>query len=124
MGRVVLGARVIVISNASTDSTRKLLARGGLDTFVDTVVSAEDVKRWKPGSDPYAFAAANQDVDLGRMAIVTAHPWDVLGARRSGLATGWCNRAGATFPASFGKPDVTGKNLLEVVERLLSLRGN
>jgi len=122
MGRVVLDARVIVISNASADSTRKLLAKGGLDAFVDTVVSAEDVKQWKPGSDPYAFAAANQDVELNRMAIVTVHPWDVLGGRRSGLVTGWCNRDGATFPATFGKPDVTAKNLLDVVERILALR--
>lgn len=124
MGRVVMGARVVVISNASADSTKKLLAKGGLDAFVDSVVSAEDVKQWKPGSDPYAFAAATQDVSLERMAIVSAHPWDILGGRRSGLVTGWCNRAGATFPATFGQPDVTGKDLLAVVERLLALHGD
>ncbi len=123
MGRVVMNARVVVISNASADSTRKLLARGRLDAFVDSVVSAEDVGEWKPGSDPYAYAAATQDVPLDRMAVVSAHPWDVLGARNSGLVTGWCNRAKATFPAPFGRPDVTGVNLLEVVERLLVLRG-
>jgi len=123
MGRVVMNARVVVITNASTDSTRKLLARGGLDAFVDSVVSAEDVGEWKPGSDPYAYAAATQDVPLERMAVVSAHPWDVLGAHKSGLTTGWCNRTKATFPAPFGRPDVTGVNLLEVVERLLVLRG-
>jgi 2-haloacid dehalogenase len=123
MGRVVMNARVVVISNASTDSTRKLLARGRLDAFVDSVVSAEDVGEWKPGSDPYAYAAATQDVPLERMAVVSAHPWDVLGARNSGLITGWCNRYKATFPAPFGKPDVMGRNLLDVVEHLLVLRG-
>jgi len=124
MGRVVMAGRVVVISNAGADATRKLLARGGLDAFVDAVVSAEDVKQWKPGSDPYAFAAATQDVPLERMAMVTVHPWDVLGAHKSGLVTGWCNRSGDTFPAPFGAPDVTGKNLLDVVERLLVLRGD
>jgi len=123
MGRVVMAARVVVISNTSADVTRKLLARGGLDAFVDSVVSAEDTQQWKPGSDPYAYAAATQDISLDRMAIVSAHPWDILGGRKSGLLTGWCNRTGATFPAPFGKPTVTGKNLLEVVERLLVLRG-
>lgn len=123
MGRVVMSARVVVISNASADSTRKLLARGRLDAFVDSIVSAEDVQQWKPGSDPYAFAAANQDVPLARMAVVTAHPWDVLGGRRAGLVTGWCNRFGGVMPAPFGRPHVTGPNLLEVVERLLVLRG-
>lgn len=123
MGRVVMAARVVVISNASADSTRKLLARGRLDAFVDEIVSAEDVQEWKPASDPYAFAAAKQDVPLERMAIVSAHPWDIVGGRKAGLTTGWCNRTGRVFPAPFGTPDVTGKNLLDVVERLLVLRG-
>ena len=123
MGRTVMNARVVVVSNTSGDTTRKLLARGGLDAFVDSSVSAEDVKEWKPASDPYAFAAATQDVSLERMAMVSAHPWDILGARKSGLVTGWCNRAGATFPAPFGKPDVTGVNLVDVVEKLFALRG-
>ncbi|HEV2760172.1 MAG TPA: HAD family hydrolase, partial [Acidimicrobiales bacterium] len=115
--------RVVIISNASVESTRKLLARGRLDAFVDSVYSAEDVKEWKPGSDPYAFAADAQGVPLERMAMVSSHPWDVLGARNSGLVTGWCNRAGGAMPAPFGKAHVTGRNLLEVVERLLVLRG-
>jgi 2-haloacid dehalogenase len=123
MGRTVMNARVTVITNASTDSTRKLLARGGLNAFVDTIVSAEDVQEWKPGSDPYAYGAATQEVGLEQMAMVTAHPWDVLGARKAGLITGWCNRDGAPFPAPFGKADVTGVNLLEVVEKLIELRG-
>ena len=123
MGRVVMSARVVVISNASAESTQKLLARGRLDAFVDSVYSAEDVKEWKPGSDPYAFAADAQSVPLERMAMVTAHPWDVLGARKSGLVTGWCNRGGGAMSAPFGKAHVTGSNLLEVVERLLASRG-
>ena len=122
MGRTIMNARVIVITNASTDSTRKLLARGRLDAFVEAIVSAEDVNEWKPGSDPYAYAAAVQDVSLERMAVVTAHPWDVLGARKSGLIAGWCNRDGAAFPTTFGKPTVTGGDLVEVVEKLFALR--
>jgi len=123
MGRVVMNARVVAISNASVDATRKLLARGRLDAFVEEIISAEDVREWKPGSDPYALAAAKQDIPLERLAVVSAHPWDILGARNAGLVTGWCNRTGDRFPAPFGEPDVTGKNLLDVVERLLTLRG-
>ncbi|MDQ4069610.1 MAG: HAD hydrolase-like protein, partial [Actinomycetota bacterium] len=120
MGRTVMNARAVVISNASAATTRKLVARARLDAFVETIVTAEDVKEWKPASDPYAFAAAVQDVPLERMAVVSAHPWDVLGARNAGLVTGWCNRTGATFPATFGRPDITGTNLVEVVEALLA----
>ncbi len=123
MGRVVMNGRVVAISNASNDLTKKLLARGRLDTFVEEITTAEEAEEWKPGSDPYALAAAKQDVPLERMAIVSAHPWDILGGRKAGLTTGWCNRFGEKFPAPFGEPDITGKNLLDVVERLLTLRG-
>ncbi|MDQ6727797.1 MAG: haloacid dehalogenase type II [Actinomycetota bacterium] len=123
LGRAVLDARVVVITNSSTESTRKLLARGGLDAFVETIVSAEDVKRWKPASDPYAYAAATLDVPLARLGLVSVHPWDVMGARRSGLVTGWCNRRKATFPHTFGAADVTGATLLDVVENLFGLTG-
>ena len=123
MGRTVMNARVAVISNTSTDHTRKLIARGRLDAFIETIVTAEDVKEWKPASDPYALAAAQQEVPLEGMALVSAHPWDIMGAQKAGLVTGWCNRTGATFPAPFGKPDVTGINLVEVVEKLFTLRG-
>jgi len=122
MGRVVMNGRVAVISNASADVTRKLLARGGLDTFAETVVTPEKVDQWKPGLDPYAFAAAVQETPLEKVALVTVHPWDVLGARNAGLVTGWCNRQGDTFPAPFGKPTVTGKTLVDVVEALFALR--
>ena len=123
MGRTMMNARVAVISNTSTDNIRKLLAKGGLDAFVGTIVSAEDVQEWKPASDPYALAADQESVPLQRMAMVSAHPWDLLGAKKAGLVTGWCNRSGAVFPATFGKPDVTGVNLLDVVEKLFVLRG-
>jgi 2-haloacid dehalogenase len=122
MGRVVMNARVAVVGNASADITRKLMAKGGLDAFAETLVTPEDVKQWKPGADPYAFAAAVQEVPLERMAMVTVHPWDVLGANNAGLVTGWCNRDGDTFPALFGKPTVTGKTLVDVVEALFALR--
>ena len=123
MGRTVMNARVAVVSDASTDASRKLIARGRLEAFVETIVSAEEVNEWRPGIDPYAFMADQQGVPLQRLAVVTVHPWDVLGARSAGLVTGWCNRDGRPFPAQFGKPDVTGKTLVDVVEGLFALRG-
>ncbi|HEX3621700.1 MAG TPA: HAD-IA family hydrolase [Acidimicrobiales bacterium] len=123
MGRAVLDARVVVISNTSAATTRKLLARGGLDTFVEAVVSADDVQAWKPRADAYSYAAATTDTTSQRLAMVTVHPWDVLGAAKAGLVTGWCNRQGATFPPAFGHPDVTGTTLLDVVEGLFALKG-
>jgi len=123
MGRAALDARVIVITNAGTASAGKLLAHAELDTFVERIVSADDVRVWKPGADPYSYAAAVVDTPSERLALVTAHPWDVLGAHRAGLVTGWCNRSGGSFPAVFGRADVTASTLVDVVEGLFALKG-
>jgi len=123
MGRSVEGARVIVITNGSARSTQKLLARGGLDAFVDTVVSVTDVKAWKPAAAPYLHAASVLGVPPELLALATVHPWDVHGAHLAGLTTGWCNRDGHRFPATFHGADVEGPELLGVVERLFGLGG-
>jgi 2-haloacid dehalogenase len=123
MGRAVMDARLAVVSNASADAIRALLAKGGLDAFVDTVVSADDVKAWKPRADPYRQATSALGVSPDRLALVSVHHWDILGAHDAGLVTGWCNRDKSTFPSTFGRPDVTGATLLDVVEALLGLEG-
>jgi len=123
MGRAVQDARVIVITNASVASTNKLLERAHLDTFVETVVSAEQSQVWKPAADTYSLAAGAVGVPVERMGIVTAHPWDVLGAQKAGFVTGWCNRDEAWFPPTFGGADVAGANLVEVVEGLFAWKG-
>ncbi len=123
MGRSVEGARVIVITNGSARSTQKLLGRGGLDAFVDTVVSVTDAKAWKPAAAPYLQAASALGVPPERLAMATVHPWDVHGAHQAGLTTGWCNREGQRFPATFHGADVEGPELLSVVEGLFGLGG-
>lgn len=123
MGRAVLDARVVVVTNGSADATNALLAKGGLDAFVETVISADDVKAWKPKADAYSFAAASVGEPAENVAMVTVHPWDVLGARNAGLVTGWCNRSGGSFPTAFGRPDATGATLVDVVDGLFSLKG-
>jgi 2-haloacid dehalogenase len=123
MGRAALDARVIVVTNASVATARKLLAATELDTFVEAVVSADDVKAWKPRADAYSYAAATTDTAAERLGIVTAHPWDVLGGAQAGLVTGWCNRGAGGFPPAFGHPDVTGATLVDVVDGLFALKG-
>jgi len=124
MGRTVEGARVVVLTNGSARSTSALLERGGLDAFVDTVVSVADAKAWKPAAAPYLHAASVIDVPPERVAMATVHPWDVHGARRAGLTTGWCNRDGRRYPATFHTADAQGPELLSVVEGLFGLGGS
>ena len=57
----------------------------------------------------------------GELALVAAHAWDVNGASRAGLVTGWVSRLEKQFLSVMNPPDVTGGTLTGVGQRLLAL---
>jgi 2-haloacid dehalogenase len=115
------GPRVVALTNGSAATTRGLLERTGLDAHVERVVSVDEVRRWKPAPEPYAHAAEVCGVARARVALVAAHAWDVDGARRAGLATGWSAHLEGRFPDAFEPADVSGPDLVAVVDDLLAL---
>jgi 2-haloacid dehalogenase len=61
-------------------------------------------------------------VPAERVMLVTGHEWDVAGASRAGLRTGWLAR-GEKYTAVLGaRPDIEAEDLRELGERL-SRRG-
>lgn len=117
------GVQVVTLTNGGADTTSRLLAGAGLDVHVERVISVDDVGRWKPAPEPYLHAAAALGRRPGEIALVAAHDWDVHGAKRAGLVTGWCSRSGQAFPDVFAPPDVTGPDLVAVADGLLRLPG-
>jgi 2-haloacid dehalogenase len=88
------------------------------------VISIDEVQAWKPAPAPYLHAAEVLGVEPPRLALVAVHSWDIHGAHRAGLVTGWASRREGVFPATFDPPDVTGADLVEVADRLLDLPDN
>lgn len=62
--------------------------------------------------------AAGNQVDV---AMVAMHAWDLHGARGAGMLTGWAARLEGRWAPVFTAPDVVGDDLVQVVERLVSL---
>jgi 2-haloacid dehalogenase len=115
------GVRVITLTNGSAHTTTALLRRAGVEQHVDRVLSVDDVRRYKPASQVYQHAASTCQVPPRRVALVAAHAWDTHGARAAGLVTGWVSRLESRYPNVFTAPDVTGNDLVEVVDGLLGL---
>ena len=115
------GVPTVALSNGAAPTTAALLERNGLDALVSRVISIDEVRTWKPAPAPYRYAADLLGVEPGRLAMVAVHAWDVHGAGRAGLVTGWASRLEGELPAVFDPPDVTGTDLVEVVEGLLAL---
>lgn len=113
--------RVVTLTNGHADTTRHLLERADLQGLVAACHDVGEVGRWKPTAAPYEHCARRNGVEVGRLALVAVHSWDIHGARRAGLVTGYAARhEGAAVPG-FEPAHVAGDDLPEVVEGLLAL---
>ncbi len=113
--------RILTLTNGSKENTQKLLRQAQLDSFVEQVITIDEVQQWKPRREVYRHAARQAGVEPAQMALVAAHAWDVQGAKRAGLVTGWVQRQEKLFHPAMEKPDASGNTLLEVCEQLLAL---
>lgn len=115
------GLAIATLGNHDDDLPRVLLSGAGLLDLVDHVVAVRPSGHWKPTRHAYLTAARTLGVPPERLGLVSAHGWDVAGARRAGLVTGWSGHLEGRFSSLFAPPDVTGRDLVETVERLLAL---
>ena len=112
------GVRAMTLTNGAAAATQGLLKRAGLRTLVEATLTVEETQAWKPRPEPYLAACRAAGVAPERAALVAVHSWDIHGAARAGLQTGWCSRLEGHFPAVFDGPSVRGETLLDVVKQL------
>jgi 2-haloacid dehalogenase len=106
--------RVVALTNGSAETTKKMFRNAKLDEFVERYISIDEVKHWKPAREIYLHAAKTLDVDPTEIALITAHDWDIQGAKRAGFVTAFIQRK-ANFSEAMGKPDVRAATLEEFV---------
>ena len=113
-----MGITLVTLSNGAAGIARGLIERNDLEPYVDRVLSVEDAPRWKPASTAYGYAVEACGVAAAEAMLVAVHPWDIHGAHRAGLATGWLNRGGVGYPSFFDGPDVEAPSLPDLARRL------
>lgn len=117
-----LGIRLATLSNGSADIARGLFERAGIADRFERLLSVEQAGTWKPVASAYAYALAECGVAAPAAMLVAVHPWDIDGAARAGLRSGWLNRTGEEYPGYFRRPDVEAPSLPELAQALGSLR--
>jgi 2-haloacid dehalogenase len=109
------GHRLFAFSNGQASAVRELLQRAGLlQQFLD-IVSVEEVGSFKP--DPAVYRRFLQRTESTPEAawLVSANPFDVIGAAVLGLRTAWVRRSGAQPFDPWGvSPDLTLASLDEL----------
>lgn len=114
------GYRLVTLTNSSAAATEELLAHAGLAEYVEAHLDVSGPRRWKPAPDAYRFAAAQTGVAPERCLLVAAHPWDVDGARRAGLAAAWLRRGAGVYPDVMTPPTLVAPDLRELARLLAS----
>jgi 2-haloacid dehalogenase len=112
------GLRLVTLSNGSTQLAERLFARAGIRDRFEQLLSVEQAGLWKPARAAYEYAARACGCRLQEMMLVAAHPWDIDGAARAGMATGWINRSGAPYPKMFTAPAATAGSITDLADQL------
>ena len=89
------GVRCAVLTNGTLATAKRALASSGLDTLLNDVWSVDEVRRFKPAPEVYAFARERLDAPAERIGFVSSNGWDATGAAAFGFRVIWCNRSGA-----------------------------
>jgi 2-haloacid dehalogenase len=111
------GVRIVTLTNGHRETVERMFQRAGLDGPVERFFSVDEVGLWKPRSEPYRHVVQQCGVAPEQAMMIAVHSWDIDGANRAGLLTGYADRLEGTFVPGFQPPNVSGHDLVEVVER-------
>ena len=97
---------LVVLTNAESAMATDALKHAKLSGFFGHVLSADEVRTFKPNPRVYRLAAMRLHLEPRGIGLVSANPFDVMGAKAAGLRAIWVNRTGATFDHLELNPDV------------------
>jgi 2-haloacid dehalogenase len=114
------GLRLATLTNSTVQAAEAQLTHAGLRDHFEQVISADDVRCFKPAPEVYHLAARRLGVKPGQVRLVATHDWDVTGALRAGCAAAFVARPGQVMNPFGPQPDMKGADLGEVAEQILA----
>lgn len=118
--------KVAIFTNGTEDMIANCLEHcEGLGMYMlilENLVTTEEIKKYKPAPEGYQHLAEKMNKRMEDIWLVTANPFDVVGATSCGVKVGWVDRANkgwqdAAAPAL--RPRIIGKSLDEVVKAIV-----
>ncbi|MFL1379299.1 haloacid dehalogenase type II [Nocardiopsis protaetiae] len=109
LARIAARLPVMGLSNAGHSALTRINAHAGLRWH--QVLSAEDVRGYKPHPDVYRLAVANTGLAPERLLMVAAHAWDLRGAQAVGMRTAYVERPVGDPPRPGDAFDLSTKSL-------------
>ena len=117
------GFRLFTLTNSPPQVVDAQLQNSGLSGYFEKSFSVDSVRKFKPDAEVYRMAARELGVPAGQIRLVAAHDWDVAGALTAGCAAAFIARPGKVLNPLMPEPDIVGKDLLEVAEKIVAVDG-
>ena len=111
------GYELVALTNGTERSVRVLLQNAGIVGYFAAILSADRVGTFKP--DPAVYALLKEGLEQGNVLLVSANPFDVIGAMACGVTAVWLRRdpQKAFDPWEFS-PDIVVRTLDELLGEL------
>lgn len=113
------GLRLGVLAQNPGAAADSVLRFAGLRDRFELVLGAQDSGAYKPDPRPYRMALERTGAAAGDVAFVSTFWWDVSGAKRAGMLTGWVARRERSLLDSVPPPDFVGRDLAEVADAIV-----
>lgn len=108
------GKTTAILSNAEPSMLSAAVESAGLGEHLDAVLSAEDIKIYKPRAEVYQIAVDKLGLPAEQICFVSNNAWDSAGAAHFGLQVARLNRLGVPGERLPGKPVAVMSGLVEL----------
>ena len=112
------GYTMVVFSNGSPSMLNAIMQTARLNEYFQGFVSVDEVKVYKPSPKVYLHVAERLGRAIENVRLISSNPFDVIGARNTGMQAAWIDRSGGLFDTLDARPDIVVGTLLELADRL------
>jgi 2-haloacid dehalogenase len=107
--------RLFAFSNGKRNDIDAVLSNAKVLDFFEGIVSADDVRSFKPDPAVYSHARRATGTWSAPFWLVSSNPWDIIGARSAGLSAAWVQRSEEKIYDPWGiEPNVTVHSLIDL----------
>jgi 2-haloacid dehalogenase len=105
-----------ILSNGSKDMLATVVDSNGLKSYLDKVVTVEDIHLFKTAPQAYELLLKAFPVKKEEILFVSSNAWDALAAKWFGFDVFWVNRLGHPFEEIGERPNYEGSSLSKVLK--------
>ncbi|OAB80135.1 haloacid dehalogenase type II [Cochleicola gelatinilyticus] len=114
------GYTLVSFTNSSNEGVKKQFEYAGLTAYFEKMLSVEDVRKFKPATEAYQWAAQKMGVNPEECMLVAAHGWDVAGAMWAGWRAAFISRPGQQLFPLAPKTEIEATDLTELTKILVA----